>query len=79
MGCSATTGPPSAISGASRSSISLRRACERTSGSMITEAAEASTPMSASSRSESSLSEVKPKAQNVPYRLPSLRTTGAET
>ena len=46
---------------------------------MITAAAWASTSMSDLSRLVRSLSEVSPAAQNVPYRLPSLRTTGTET
>ena len=79
IGWSATTGPPSAMSGASRSSISVRRSCERTSGSMITAAADARTSIRDLSRLPSSLSEVSPNAQNVPYRMPSLRTTGVET
>ena len=40
MGWSTTTGPPAAITGPSRSSISARAPCARTSGSMMTAAAE---------------------------------------
>src|SRR3712207_7748133 len=65
IGCSRTTGPPSATTGSSRPSISVRRSWLRTSGSTITAAAEASTLISASSRLPSSLSERRPKAQKV--------------
>ena len=46
---------------------------------MITEAAEASTSISDLSRLVRSLSVVRPAAQKVPYREPSLRVTGTET
>ncbi len=46
---------------------------------MMTEAAEASTCMSAWSLLVSPLSVVSPAAQKVPYIVPSLNTTGTET
>ena len=79
IGWRTTTGPPSAMSGSSRPEISVRRSCERTSGSMITAAAEARTSMRALSRLVRSLSVVSPAAQKVPYSEPSLRVTGTET
>ena len=79
IGCRTTTGPPAAMTGSSRCSISSRRARSTTPGSMITAAAWASTSISALSRLVSSLSEVSPAAQNVPYSEPSLSTTGTET
>ena len=79
MGCRATSGPPPATTGSSRCSISLRRSVSLTCGSMITEAAEARTSISALSRLVRSLSEVRPAAQNVPYSDPSERVTGTET
>ena len=44
----------------------VRRSCERSSGSMITAAAEARTSIRDLSRLPSSLSEVRPNAQKVP-------------
>ena len=46
---------------------------------MTSDAACASTSISALSRLDSALSEVSPAAQNVPYSVPSLSTTGTET
>ena len=66
IGCSTTLGPPAVTSGSRRASMSSWRCCSRISGSMITDAAEASTFMSDSSRPVSSLSEVNPNAQKVP-------------
>lgn len=79
IGCSTTTGPPLARTGSSRPEISAARSSSRTPGSMITEAAWARTSISALSRRDTVSSEAEPAAQNVPYSVPSLRTTGTET
>jgi hypothetical protein len=79
MGCSSTTGPPDSRTGANRVSISVSRARSRIPGSMMTEAACASTSMSALSRLVNALSVVSPAAQKVPYIVPSLNVTGTET